>query len=157
MASVPSASSSRTLAASSRSRSPTRLNQPPCLKPSSPVGSWTTPSSETFSLMMIFPISVLLWLALSATAAAGGVACESPCALAHLAPVLITTSPPAARALVRRRRAQCRRQGDAEDARQLGEAPADDHDRSPGSVVVRVLLALPCNGPHSAASQSTAH
>src|SRR5262249_21306231 len=33
---------------------------------SSPVGSWTTPSSETFSLTMIFPMSVLLWLALSA-------------------------------------------------------------------------------------------
>ena len=33
-----------------------RPNQPPRRKPSSPVGSWTTPSSETFSLMTIFPI-----------------------------------------------------------------------------------------------------
>src|ERR1035441_9339659 len=45
----------------------TRAPQPPCLKPSSPAGSWMTPSSETFSLMMIFPISVLLRRALSAT------------------------------------------------------------------------------------------
>src|SRR6266699_4159248 len=61
MASVPSASSSATLAASSRPRSPIRPIQPPCLKPSVPAGSWTTPSSETFSLMTIFPMSVLLW------------------------------------------------------------------------------------------------
>src|SRR3954463_1167874 len=53
-----------TLARSSRSRSPTWKNQPPCLKPSSPVGSWTTPSSETFSLITILPISVLLLLRL---------------------------------------------------------------------------------------------
>src|SRR5512132_2980985 len=74
MASVPSASSSRTWAASSRPRSPTRPTQPPRWKPSSPAGSWMTPSSETFSLMMIFPISVLLWLALSATTDAGAAA-----------------------------------------------------------------------------------
>src|SRR5216683_4947472 len=55
-ASAPSASSTSTLAHSSRSLSPTWPNQPPCLKPSSPVGSWTTPSSETFSLITIFPI-----------------------------------------------------------------------------------------------------
>src|SRR5215217_687891 len=74
MASVPSASSSRTWAAASRPRSPTRPTQPPRWKPSSPAGSWMTPSSETFSLMMIFPISVLLWLALSATTDAGAAA-----------------------------------------------------------------------------------
>src|SRR5215216_7576091 len=74
MASVPSASSSRTWAASSRPRSPTRPTQPPRWKPSSPAGSWMTPSSETFSLMMICPISVLLWLALSATTDAGAAA-----------------------------------------------------------------------------------
>src|SRR5713226_6305255 len=66
-ASAPSASSSSTLAHSSRSLSPIWRNQPPCLKPSSPVGSWTTPSNETFSLTIILPISVLLWLVLSAT------------------------------------------------------------------------------------------
>src|SRR3954471_21683309 len=60
-ASAPSASSNSTLAHSASSFSPTALNQPPCLKPSSPVGSWTTPSSVTFSLMTIFPILVLLW------------------------------------------------------------------------------------------------
>src|SRR6516164_78521 len=56
-ASAPSASASSSLAHSSRALSPISKNQPPCLKPSSPVGSWTTPSSETFSLMMIFPMS----------------------------------------------------------------------------------------------------
>src|SRR5260221_10912805 len=55
-ASVPSASSSSTLAHSSRSLSPNWPNQPPSLKPSSPSGSWTTPSSETFVLITIFPI-----------------------------------------------------------------------------------------------------
>src|SRR5215472_610793 len=55
---APSASSSSSLVHSSRAFSPISKNQPPCLKPSSPVGSWTTPSSETFSLMMIFPMSV---------------------------------------------------------------------------------------------------
>src|SRR4029450_10063939 len=65
MASVPSASSSRTWAAASRPRSPTRPTQPPRWKPSSPAGSWMTPSGETFSLMMIILIAVLLWLALS--------------------------------------------------------------------------------------------
>src|SRR6266446_4966423 len=92
--SAPSASSNSTLAHSSRSLPPNWPNQPPSLKPSSPSGSWTTPSSETFVLITIFPISVLLfWLVLSATPPAGGVGCESPCALAHLAPVLITTAP----------------------------------------------------------------
>src|SRR5215813_2080767 len=57
-ASAPCASPNPTLAHSSRSLSPIWLNQPPNLKPSSPVGSWTTPSSETFSLMTIFPMSV---------------------------------------------------------------------------------------------------
>src|SRR6266487_1467605 len=66
-ASALSASSSATLANPSRSLSPTWANQPPCLKPSSPVGSWSTPSSETLSLITIFPISILLSLALSAT------------------------------------------------------------------------------------------
>src|SRR6266436_8163429 len=93
-ASVRSASSSSTLVHSSRSLPPNWPNQPPRLKPSRPSGSWTTPSSETFVLITIFPISVLLfWLVLSATPPAGGVGCESPCALAHLAPVLITTAP----------------------------------------------------------------
>src|SRR6266700_634413 len=59
-ASVPSASSSSSLAHASRSLSPNWPNQPPSLKPSSPSGSWTTPSSETFVLITIFPISVLL-------------------------------------------------------------------------------------------------
>src|SRR5215472_17379724 len=62
-----SASSSSSLAHSSRALSPISKNQPPYLKPSSPVGSCTTPSSETFSLMMIFPMSALLRCALSAT------------------------------------------------------------------------------------------
>src|SRR6266566_1920959 len=37
-----------------------RPSQPPSLKPSTPAGSWMTPSSETFSLMTILPIAVLL-------------------------------------------------------------------------------------------------
>src|SRR5258708_25129032 len=49
-----------TLPHSSRSLPPDSPNQPPSLKPSSPSGSWTTPSSETFVLITIFPISVLL-------------------------------------------------------------------------------------------------
>ncbi len=48
-------------------RSPTRPTQPPRPKPSAPAGSWTTPSSVTFSLTTILPIQVLLSLALSAT------------------------------------------------------------------------------------------
>src|SRR6202050_2852188 len=64
-ASARSASSNRTLAHSARSKSPTRLNQPPFRRPSSPVGSWTTPSSETFSLITIFPITIPLSSALS--------------------------------------------------------------------------------------------
>src|SRR6266851_9975765 len=59
-ASASSASLSSTLPHSSRSLPPNWPHQPPCLKPSSPTGSWTIPSSETFSLTMIFPISVLL-------------------------------------------------------------------------------------------------
>src|ERR1700730_14859763 len=59
-ASAPSASSSLSLAHASRSLSPIWSNQPPRPKPSSPVGSRVTPSSETFSLTMIFPIVVLL-------------------------------------------------------------------------------------------------
>src|SRR5712692_9310181 len=91
-ASVRSASSSSTLAHSSRSLPPNWPNQPPSLKPSSPSGSWTTPSSETFVLITIFPIfgSPLVVLSASYTPA-GGVGCESPCAvhpasLATLAP-----------------------------------------------------------------------
>src|ERR1700688_284757 len=62
-ASVPSASSNSTLAHSSRSLPPNWPNQPPSPQPSSPSGSWTTPSSETFCgpLITIFPISVLLF------------------------------------------------------------------------------------------------
>src|ERR1700728_4363177 len=62
-ASVPSASASETFAHSSRSLPPYWPNQPPSLKPSAPSGSWTTPSSETFVLITIFPISVLRSLA----------------------------------------------------------------------------------------------
>src|SRR5215207_3607683 len=54
------ASSSSSSAHAWRSLSPTRKNQPPRPKPSSPVGSCTTPSSETFLLTMILPMSVLL-------------------------------------------------------------------------------------------------
>src|SRR5580700_11398365 len=60
-ASAPSASSNSTLAHCSRSLPPNCPNHPPSLKPSSPSGSWTTPSSETFVLITIFPISVLPW------------------------------------------------------------------------------------------------
>src|SRR3984885_7040779 len=63
-ASARSASSNRTLAPPARSEPPIRLNQPPFRRPSSPVGSWTTPSSDTFSLITIFPITVLLSSAL---------------------------------------------------------------------------------------------
>src|SRR5580658_746074 len=59
-ASVPSASSNSTLAHSSRSLPPNWPNQPPSLKPSSPYGSRTTPSNETYVLITIFPILVLL-------------------------------------------------------------------------------------------------
>src|SRR5260221_7873089 len=55
-ASVPSASSSSSLAHSSGPLSPHWPNQPPSLKPSSPSWSWTTPSTETFVLITIFPI-----------------------------------------------------------------------------------------------------
>src|SRR5487761_263252 len=58
-ASVRSASSYSTLPHSSRSWPPSWTNQPPSLKPSPPSGSWTTPSSDTFVLMTIFPMSVL--------------------------------------------------------------------------------------------------
>src|ERR671911_568064 len=51
-------SSSVTLATSGRAA--IRPTQPPRVKPSSPAGSSMTPSSETFSLMTIFPISDLL-------------------------------------------------------------------------------------------------
>src|ERR1700746_2930457 len=61
-ASAHSASSSSTLAHSSRSLPPNWPNQPPSLKPSSPSGSWTTPSSEAFVVITIFPMPVLLWL-----------------------------------------------------------------------------------------------
>src|SRR5690348_4757318 len=54
------ASAYSTLAHSSRSLPPDLANQPPRPKPSLPSGSCTTPSSDTFVLMMIFPISVLL-------------------------------------------------------------------------------------------------
>src|ERR1700730_8485120 len=48
---APSASSSEILPHASRSFPPNRPNQPPCLKPSLPSGSSTTPSSVTFVLM----------------------------------------------------------------------------------------------------------
>src|SRR6266566_8734282 len=59
-ASIRSASSRETLAHSSRSLPPNWPNQPPSLKPSSPSGSWTTPSSEAFVVITIFPMPVLL-------------------------------------------------------------------------------------------------
>src|SRR5207247_5068630 len=55
-----SASSSATLAAPSRPWPPIRPTQPPRLKPSTPAGSWMTPSSEAFSLTTILPIAFLL-------------------------------------------------------------------------------------------------
>src|SRR3954451_4341434 len=60
MASAPRASSSSSFAHPWRSLSLVWRNQPARPKPSSPVGSWTTPSSETFSLTMILPILFLL-------------------------------------------------------------------------------------------------
>src|SRR5262245_28561144 len=59
-ASAPSASASPSSAHASRSFAPSSLNQPPYRKPSSPVGSSTTPSSVMFWLTTILPISVLL-------------------------------------------------------------------------------------------------
>src|SRR5207248_1744656 len=47
-------SSARSLSCGRSFRRPT---QPPCLNPSSPVGSWTTPSSDMFSLTTILPMS----------------------------------------------------------------------------------------------------
>src|SRR5580698_535665 len=58
-ASVPSDSANEALAHCSRSWPPDWPNQPPSLNPSAPSGSWTTPSSETFVLMTIFPIVLL--------------------------------------------------------------------------------------------------
>src|SRR5258708_24093979 len=57
---VPSASSSMGLLHSARSLPPNSTNQPPSRKPSLPSGSWTTPSSDTFVLITIFPMAVLL-------------------------------------------------------------------------------------------------
>src|SRR5262245_58510127 len=56
---VRSASASSTSAHSSISSPPNWPNQPPSRKPSLPSVSWTTPSSETFVLITIFPILVL--------------------------------------------------------------------------------------------------
>src|SRR5512146_863808 len=53
-----SASSSMIEPHALRSSPPWVRNQPPCLKPSLPSGSWTTPSSEMFVLMTIFPMAV---------------------------------------------------------------------------------------------------
>src|SRR5256885_9963569 len=68
-ASVASASSRKKRAHSSRSWSEIWPNQLSGLKRSAPVGSsnWTTPSSETFSLTTIFPISALPFVVWSAT------------------------------------------------------------------------------------------
>src|SRR5207248_7571335 len=57
-ASARSASSVSTSAHCSRSLPPNWPNQPPSLKPSSPSGSWTTPSSEAFVVITIFPMPV---------------------------------------------------------------------------------------------------
>src|SRR5262245_2658641 len=90
MASAPSASSSASLFSCGLFL--IRPTQPPTLKPSSPAGSWTTPSSETLSLMMIFPIlvSTFLFAVVSHHRGGGGVhlacrSCESACPV-HLAP-----------------------------------------------------------------------
>jgi len=56
---APRASSSPRWAHASVSPFTNCWNQPPCLEPSSPVGSPMTPSSETFSLITILPIAVL--------------------------------------------------------------------------------------------------
>src|SRR5215469_143596 len=56
-----SASACSTFAHSSRSLPLDRVNQPPRLKPSPPSGSWTTPSSDMFVLMTIFPIFGSPW------------------------------------------------------------------------------------------------
>src|SRR5439155_18918313 len=55
MASAPSASSSASWLSCGLSL--IRPAQPPTLKPSSPAGSWMTPSSVTFSLTTILPMS----------------------------------------------------------------------------------------------------
>src|SRR6202020_1884957 len=55
-ASAPCASASSTSVHASQSRPMNCTNQPPCLNPCSPLGSSTTPSSETFWLTPIFPI-----------------------------------------------------------------------------------------------------
>src|SRR3989449_4121479 len=61
-ASARRASSVSTSAHGSRSLPPNWPNQPPSLKPSCPSGSWTTPSSEAFVVITIFPIwGVLSW------------------------------------------------------------------------------------------------
>src|SRR6478609_4277462 len=59
-ASARSASSNSILAHCSRSLPPDLVNQPPGAEPSLPSGSWTTPSSETFVLITIFPMVFLL-------------------------------------------------------------------------------------------------
>src|ERR1700733_6184637 len=56
-AAVPSASAYSIFPHSSRSLPPYWTNQPPRLKPSLPSGSSTTPSSDTFVLITIFPIA----------------------------------------------------------------------------------------------------
>src|ERR1700749_3413799 len=50
------ASSYSVVAHASRSASLISSNQPPRVKPCSPVGSWSTPSCVTFSLTTIFPM-----------------------------------------------------------------------------------------------------
>src|ERR1700733_4625810 len=59
-ASAPAASSASICAHRSRPLPPDWPNQPPRSDPSSPSGSETTPSSETFVLITIFPIAALL-------------------------------------------------------------------------------------------------
>src|SRR5882724_12418562 len=57
-ASARSVSSVSCLVHAARSAPPDRVNQPPRLKPSWPSGSWTTPSSEAYVVMTIFPMAV---------------------------------------------------------------------------------------------------
>src|SRR5258707_15575706 len=96
-ASVRSASSLSILAHAARSLSPTSTNQPPRVKPSLPSGSWTTPSTDTFVLITIFPISVFLSLVLAAPAAGSGAGGENRCPRVPLHLALLSSVPGAVR------------------------------------------------------------
>src|ERR671937_460587 len=88
-ASAPRASSSASLLTPGRSLM--RPTQPPRLKPSSPAGSWMTPSRETLSLTTIFPISVRLSLSCHLPRPPAGWVVRIDMG-SHIAPVLMTIS-----------------------------------------------------------------